>query len=233
MHVFISDAHIRSDQSERAKMLIRFLSQLKPEITDIYILGDLFEFWFEYNIAFPKDYFRILATLYNLIQDGRRVHYVLGNHEVMIGNFLQNFGFVVHRSETVIDIEGKKVFMAHGNRVDRRLWTWMWEKLLTSKVNHLLYSLLHPDIGVFIAQGIAHLSRKQRRSVQLARMMELYARRKLRDVDIVIMAHSHVPVLKEYADGKYYVNTGDWVTNYTYTVMDRGRISLYYYRKQI
>jgi UDP-2,3-diacylglucosamine hydrolase len=231
MHLFISDAHIRSDQSERAKRLIKFLGEYKNDFTDLYILGDLFEFWFEYNISFPKDYFRILATLYNLIQEGKRVHYVLGNHEVMIGNFLHSFGFIVHPSETILDIDGKKVFLAHGNRIDRRLWTWMWEKLLTSKINHALYSLLHPDVGVFIAQGIASLSRKQRRSTQLARMMELYARRKLRDVDVVLLAHSHVPTLKEFPDGKYYVNTGDWVVNYTYAVMDGGKIRLEYIKK--
>jgi UDP-2,3-diacylglucosamine hydrolase len=107
----------------------------------------------------------------------------------------------------------------------------MWEKLLTSKINHALYSLLHPDVGVFIAQGIASLSRKQRRSTQLARMMELYARRKLRDVDVVLLAHSHVPTLKEFPDGKYYVNTGDWVVNYTYAVMDGGKIRLEYIKK--
>jgi len=231
MHLFVSDAHIRTDQSERAKLLLKFLSESKKKFSDLYILGDLFEFWFEYNISFPKDYFRILATLYNLIQEGKRVHYVLGNHEVMIGNYLHSFGFIVHKSETVIELDGKKVFLAHGNRVDRRLWTWMWEKLLTSKINHALYSLLHPDAGVFLAQGIAYLSRKQRRSTQLARMMELYAQRKLRDVDIVILAHSHVPTLKEYPDGKFYVNTGDWVANYSYAVLDRGRIRLEYYKK--
>ena len=118
MHFFISDAHIRTDESYRARMLIKFLHENKAKMTDLYILGDLFEFWFEYNIVFPKDYFKTLAALYNLIQDGKTVHYIMGNHEVMIGRFLRNFGFVVHPEQTTVKIDGKTVYLAHGNKID-------------------------------------------------------------------------------------------------------------------
>jgi len=181
MHVFISDAHIRSDKNYRSRVLRKFLRDITSKMTHLYILGDLFEFWFEYAIVFPKDYFKTLAVLYNLIEHGKKIHYILGNHEVMIGNFLRNFGFIVHGDETVLNIDGKRIFLAHGNKIDRRFWTTLWEKLLTSKLNHALYSIIHPDIGVFLAQGIAYLSRKQRRSPRLAQSLEHYARRKLRE----------------------------------------------------
>ncbi len=199
-------------------------------MTDLYILGDLFEFWFEYNIVFPKDYFKTLATLYNLIQEGKTVHYIMGNHEVMIGRFLKNFGFVVHPEQTTVEIDGKTVYLAHGNKIDRRLWTNLWEKLLTSKINHALYRLIHPDIGVFLAQGIAYLSRKQRRNPNLSKMFEYHARAILKEVDIAILAHSHIPDFKEYPGNKYYLNIGDWVSNFSYGVIDKGKISLKYYR---
>lgn len=232
MHVFISDAHIRTDNSPRGKVLIKFLNEIKSKISDLYILGDLFEFWFEYNIVFPKDYFKTLAALYNLIQDGKRVHYVLGNHEVMIGNFLKNFGFIVHPSGTTLNVDCKKVFLAHGNKIDKRLWTTIWQGLLTSKLNHALYSLIHPDIGVFLAQGIAYLSRKQRRSPNLISMLENYALKKLNEVDIVMLAHSHIPVFKKFVDNKYYINTGDWIDHFSYAVIDNGEVALNYYRAE-
>ncbi|MBN2619959.1 UDP-2,3-diacylglucosamine diphosphatase [candidate division WOR-3 bacterium] len=231
MHVFVSDAHIRKDDSYRARVFRKFLHDIGPEMNTLYILGDLFEFWFEYRIVFPKEYFKTLALLYGLTQRGVAVHYVLGNHEVMTGSLLTNFGFRVHRDFTEQKIDGKRVFVAHGHKVDRRLWTTAWELLLTSRLNHRLYELIHPDIGVFLAQGIAYLSRKQRRNPHHASMLlERFAEHKLKEVDLVVLAHSHVPVFRAYDDHKCYVNTGNWVTDFTYGVIDNGRVALEYYK---
>jgi UDP-2,3-diacylglucosamine hydrolase len=231
MHYFISDAHIRTDESYRSKLLVKFLREIKDKMTHLYILGDLFEFWFEYNLVFPKNYFKTLAVLYNLIQDGKKVHYILGNHEVIRGSFLENFGFVVHNNHVLLTIDGRRVFLAHGNKVDRRLWITLWDKMLTSRLNHALYSIIHPDVGVFLAQGISYLSRKQQGNPNLVQLLEQYAQRKLREVDIVMLAHSHIPVLKRFQSNKYYINTGDWVKHFSYVVIDRGRVELRKYRQ--
>jgi len=230
MHIFISDAHIRTDRSYRCQMLVKFLHEIRPRLTDLYILGDLFEFWFEYNLVFPKDYFTPLATLYSLIEEGKNVHYILGNHEVTIGRFLKNFGFTVHPGPALFKINGKRVLLEHGNKIDKRLWTSFWESLLTSKMNHALYRLLHPDLGIFLAQGISYLSRKQHRSYQLENMLENYARRRIDEVDIVMLAHSHSPTIKKISKSKYYINTGDWVQHFSYALIDGARISLNYYK---
>lgn len=231
MHIFVSDAHIRRDNSYRARVFRKFLQDIGPKIDHLFILGDLFEFWFEYRIVFPKDYFKTLALLYNLIQKGITVHYILGNHEVMTGSLLTDFGFHIHRDFTVQNIDGKQVYIAHGHKVDRRFWTTAWEMLLTSDLNHRLYELLHPDIGVFLAQGIAYLSRKQRRSPYRASLLlERFARSKLANVDVVILAHSHVPMFRKYSNEKYYINTGNWVTDFSYGVIENNRIALQYYK---
>jgi UDP-2,3-diacylglucosamine hydrolase len=231
MHIFVSDAHIRRDNSYRARIFRKFLQDIGPSVDHLYILGDLFEFWFEYRIVFPKDYFKTLALLYALTQKGVVVHYILGNHEVMTGSLLADFGLRIHRDSTTQKIGNKRVFMAHGHKVDRRLWTTAWEILLTSGVNHRLYQLLHPDIGVFLAQGIAYLSRKQRRSPHRASvLLERFARHKLTDVDVVVLAHSHVPQFCEYDNNKYYINTGNWIQDFSYGVIDNGRVALEYYK---
>jgi UDP-2,3-diacylglucosamine hydrolase len=230
MHYFISDAHIRSDENYRSKLLVRFLHDIEPKMTHLYILGDLYDFWFEYNLVFPKKYFKTLAVLYNLIQNGKEIHYVLGNHEVMRGSFLKNFGFVVHHNHALLTIDGKRVYLTHGHKIDKRLWITLWEKLLTSRVNHTLYSVIHPDVGIFLAQGISYLSRRQQGNPNLVHLLEQYAQKKLRDVDIVILAHSHIPVLKRFYSNKYYINTGDWIKHFSYAVIDRGRVVLRKYR---
>jgi len=230
MHIFLSDAHIRRDDSYRAKLLMKFLNEIKYDLENLFIVGDMFEFWFEYNIALPKDYFKILATFFNLREQGVKLHYILGNHEVMTGNFLKNIGFLIYPNEAKVELEGKKIYITHGNRIDRRLWTMLWENLLTSRLNHRLYSLIHPDIGVFLAQGIAHLSRQQPRSQHLSIILERFALKKLSEFDIVILAHSHIPVFKKFPENKYYINTGDWVDNFSYAKLVNGKISLDYYK---
>uniref|UniRef100_A0A7C4TBC7 UDP-2,3-diacylglucosamine diphosphatase n=1 Tax=candidate division WOR-3 bacterium TaxID=2052148 RepID=A0A7C4TBC7_UNCW3 len=229
MHIFLSDAHIRSDESLRARNLIKFLNQYESKIENLFILGDLFEFWFEYNIVFPKGYFKTLATLYNLVQKGKKVHYILGNHEVLIGNFLRSFGFIVYEREAKITLEGKKFFIAHGHKLDTRLWTMVWGAILTSKLNHRLYQLIHPDFGVYLAQAIAYLSRKQRRSPKLIELLEEFALEKFKEFDIVILAHSHIPLMKVFEKNKVYINTGDWIENFSYIKIEKGRVSLNYY----
>ncbi|MEO0106627.1 MAG: hypothetical protein ABIL46_04785, partial [candidate division WOR-3 bacterium] len=171
-----------------------------------------------------------LVTFYNLSLHNVKLHYVLGNHEVVIGNFLRNLGFVIYSQEAMVELDGKQVYLAHGNKIDRRLWTIFWENLLTSKINHTLYSLLHPDIGVFLAQAIAHFSREQPRSHRLSLLLEKFAREKLKDFDIVILAHTHIPVFKVYPVEKYYLNTGDWINHFSYGKMVDSKISLNYYK---
>ncbi len=232
MHVFISDAHIRTDKSHRYRMLVKFLEEIRPHLTDLYILGDLFEIWFEYNLVLPKDYFGLLVALQNILNEGKNIHYLLGNHEIAVGNFLSDFGFSVHREPKIFRINGRRILLAHGHRIDKRHWTTIWDNLLTSSINHALYRLIHPDIGITLAQRIAFLSRKQRPSIELAKMLEKYARRQLSDVDAVILAHSHIPVYIEYPGNKYYINAGDWVKNFSYAVIDGSRISLEYYGRQ-
>ncbi|MEO0215799.1 MAG: UDP-2,3-diacylglucosamine diphosphatase [candidate division WOR-3 bacterium] len=232
MHIFFSDAHIRNSESERARILIRFLNEYGPTLDSLFILGDLFEFWFEYKVVFPKHYFKVLAILYSLIQQGKKIYYILGNHEVLAGDFLKNFGFIVYEREAVLSLGGKRILLAHGHRVDKRLWTLVWEAILKSKLNHNLYQMVHPDLGIYIAQAIAFFSRKQRRSPTLVKNLERYAVTQFGNFDIVILAHSHIPTLKVFNNNKYYINTGDWVDNFSYLVIDEKMISLNYYNQR-
>ncbi len=225
----MSDAHIRTDRSQRCRVLVDFLVRTGPRITDLYILGDLFEIWFEYGIVMPKGYFGLLAALRSLLDQGKKIHYVLGNHEIAVGRFFDDFGFVVHRGPVVVEVDGRSVLLAHGHGIDRRAWTTVWDHILRSKMNHRMYRLIHPGIGLRLAQQVAYLSRKQRPSEGLMKTLEDYARRQLSEVDVVILAHSHVPVFHEFPDNKYYINAGDWINHFSYVVIDGKRISLEYY----
>jgi len=230
MHIFLSDAHIRKDRDRSARMLSQFLRDMKPHMSQLYIVGDLFEFWFEYKSIPPKRYLKTLALLCDIIQSGIPIHYLLGNHEVMVGNYLKNVGFTVHEQPTAFTIYGNRVFVAHGDTIDRRAWSTLWEYLLTSKINRSLYQLFPPDIGILIAQSVAALSRKRPFSADVSESLEKYARTQLQDNDIVILAHSHIPVCAEIIDRKYYINLGDWIEHFTYAAMDKTKVVLERYR---
>lgn len=121
------------------------------------------------------------------------------------------------------------MLLAHGHGIDRRAWTTIWDRLLRSKTNHRMYRLIHPGIGLRLAQQLAYLSRKQRPSEGLMKTLEDYARCQLCEVDVVILAHSHVPVFHEYPEKKYYINAGDWIDHFSYVVMDGKKIELRFY----
>ena len=165
-----------------------------------------------------------------MAESGITIHYILGNHEVMVGDLLKDYGFTVHRQPMTVTIHGRRVYVNHGNKIDRRPWSALWERLLTSKVNRSLYQLIHPDVGVVLAQSVAALSRKQPFSTDISAMFEEYARSQLRDHDIVILAHSHIPAFSRFKDDKYYINLGDWIEHFTYAVIDKETVALKQYR---
>lgn len=232
MHIFVSDAHIRRDNDRSARMLGQFLRDMKTRMSQLYIVGDLFEFWFEYKSAVPKRYLRTLATLCDIIENGIPIHYLLGNHEVMVGTYLENAGFTIHREPTTFTIYGQRVLVAHGDKIDRRAWSTVWEYLLTSKINRSLYQLFPPDIGILIAQSVAALSRRRPFSADVSASLEKYARMQLSNNDIVILGHSHIPAFAELINKKYYINLGDWIGHFTYAAIDAEKVVLERYNKQ-
>lgn len=232
MHIFVSDAHIRRDGDRSARMLSEFLHDITPHMSQLYIVGDLFEFWFEYRGVAPKRYLKTLTTLCNIIQHGIPIHYLLGNHEVTVGSYLKNLGFTIHEKPTTFTIHGQTVLVAHGDEIDRRVWSTVWEYLLTSKINRSLYQLFPPDIGILIAQSVAALSRKKPFSADVSKSLEKYARTQLHNHDVVILGHSHIPAFAELIDRKYYINLGDWIGHFTYAAIDAEKVALERYSKK-
>jgi UDP-2,3-diacylglucosamine hydrolase len=213
-------------------MLAQFLNTITPHMSHLYIVGDLFEFWFEYKSSAPKRYRKILTTLCNIIDNGIPIHYLLGNHEVMVGSYLENVGFTIHEQPTTFTIHGRRVLVAHGDKIDRRTWSTVWEYLLTSKVNRTLYQLLPPGIGIVIAQSVAALSRRRPFSADISATLETYARTHLQNNDVVVLGHSHIPAFAELIDKKYYINLGDWIGHFTYASIDAEKVSLKRYDNQ-
>jgi len=226
-HFFISDAHLGSRQPLAEKRLADFLLSIRGRADGLYILGDLFEFWFEYRRVIPKCGLRVLSILAELRSSGTRVVLFKGNHDVWYRGFLQQeLGLDGFYDELVEIIDGKRVFMMHGDALDRNLAPRVFRFLMRNRVNGLLFSALHPDIGIGMARWIARKSREQGVKPELVARMRDFAEQKLRSgFDVVVMGHSHIPERCEFGNGVY-LNTGDWVRSFSYGCIDGGQVKL-------
>ena len=225
-HYFVSDAHIGGGSPEAEQRLFRFLESIRGKAESLHILGDLFEFWFEYSQAIPKQGFRALAELAELRRTGTSIGYLKGNHDFWFKDFWRRELGAEAADEMDLRLDGKRVFLAHGDALDRAAVPRMFRVLMRSRFNGWLYSMLHPDLGIGLAQSIARASRADSTKPSLVDDMATFARNKLSvGFDIVILGHSHVPELRR-MDGGAYLNVGDWLTHFTYGAIRDGVPSL-------
>jgi UDP-2,3-diacylglucosamine hydrolase len=225
-HYFVSDAHIGGGFADAEQRLFTFFESIRGKAESLYILGDLFEFWFEYNHAIPKQGFRALAELAELSRTGTRIGYLKGNHDFWFKDFWRRELGAEAADELDVTLDGRRVYLAHGDALDRALVPRVFRVLMRSRVNGWLYSLLHPDIGIGLAQAVARASRVTSAKPSLVADMAGFAEGKLAaGFDIVIMGHSHVPELRRSSRGVY-INLGNWVTDFTYGVIRDGVPSL-------
>jgi len=230
-HYFVSDAHIGAAPAGAESRLVEFLESIRGRATSLYVLGDLFDFWFEYNRAIPVSGFRVLGALSRLAQEGTRVVYLAGNHDVRFtGFFKRELGIESCAGPLAETLDGRRVWMSHGDDLDKRLIPSLFRTLMRSRVNQALYSLVHPDLGISLARSVSGASRKRPPDARLAEKMAAFARTRLEQgQDIVVLAHLHRPELRTFGSG-IYLNTGDWVSNFSYGKLEQGRLSLEFWR---
>ena len=221
-HYFVSDAHIGGGNPDAEQRLFRFLESIRGKADSLHILGDLFEFWFEYGRSIPKPGFRALAELSELNRTGTRIGYLKGNHDFWFKDFWQRELGAEAADELDVVLDGKRVFLAHGDTLDRAFVPRIFRVLMRSRIDGWLYSLLHPDIGIGLALAVARANRVKNSKPSLVEDMAKFAEGKLASgFDIVILGHSHVPEVRRLAGGVY-LNVGDWMTHFTYGVIRDG-----------
>jgi UDP-2,3-diacylglucosamine hydrolase len=231
---FISDVHLglRSREEERAKedRLLDFLRSVAGDAERLVIVGDLFDFWFEYRTVIPKGFHRTLAALHNLTGGGVPIDFLVGNHDCWLGDFFEaELGMTVHFKPFETLVQGKRVYVHHGDGLaENDLGYRMIKPVLRNRFNIWLYRWLHPDIGVRLARGSSRTSRQYTTNKHYGEgegMARHAATLIDGGADIVVMGHRHVPELRPIGKGVY-VNLGDWVTHNTFGVMRGGTITL-------
>ena len=231
---FFSDVHLglESPETEKRKenRLLGFLKSILPTSDHLFIVGDLFDFWFEYKTVIPKGFHRTLAALQEFTDRGVKVHYLAGNHDFWMGDFFRTeLGMELHFDPFEITVAGKRIFFHHGDGLARNDTGYRLIKpVLRNKFNIRLYRWLHPDIGVRLARGSSRSSREYTSNKHYGEeegMIECAREQIGRGVDVVMMGHRHTPRSVPIGQG-IYLNLGDWITCNTYAELADGAVHL-------
>jgi len=219
-----------AEEAAKVRRIHSFLDAAAQDCDQLFIVGDLFDFWFEYRHAIPKGYFSVLARLHQLVRDGLPIIYIGGNHDFWIGDFLgREIGIEVHQEPIERTLQGRRAFLAHGDGLARgdRAYK-VLKRVLRHPVPIALFRLVHPDLGIAFARHTSHTSHRytKERENLVEGMLEEVAEEKFREgYDLVVVAHLHRP-LHRARPGKDFVILGDWVTHFTYAVIEQGTVRL-------
>jgi UDP-2,3-diacylglucosamine hydrolase len=232
---FISDVHLGSDnphlEEKKRENLFAFLEMVYDEGKELYILGDLFEFWFEYDHVVPGMHVGLLSLLWRLRRKGISIYYVVGNHDYWAGKFFEDeLGVTVWKEPVVVELDGRRAFLTHGDGLGKgEIGYKILKYVLRSRPTIFLFGLLHPWLGFLLARLASAASKGdyERKAAKASAALRAHALTRLEEenIDLFITGHTHTPELIKVSD-KYFLNTGDWIRHLTYAEMRDGEFKL-------
>jgi len=242
---FISDAHLGfpnfSESLIREKLLVKWLDEAKTDASEIYMVGDIFDFWFEHKRVVPRGFTRLLGKISEITDSGIKVHFFTGNHDLWIADYLQKeTGVILHRKEFIAEIGGKIFFIAHGDALGPGDSGFkILKSIFLNKVIQWFFKRLHPNFTMWIGINWSKSSRYSDNPENLKFLGEnkerlvKYAAEKIKTnkVDYFIFGHRHVPVELMLSQSTKFINLGDWITNFSYAVFENNNLYLKYYNK--
>jgi UDP-2,3-diacylglucosamine hydrolase len=242
---FASDFHLGvptyEESLEREKMIISWLEHIKDDAEELFLMGDIFDFWFEYKHVVPKGYVRFLAKLAELSDRGVKLTVFKGNHDMwMFGYLTREVGARIISDELVIHSGGKSFYLHHGDGLgpgDRKYK--LLKRIFRSRSMQFLFSWMHPNVGMAIAGAWSKQSRlanNQNETFVAAEKEWLvsYSKELLESqhYDYLIFGHRHLPLSIPLGDHSLYVNLGEWINFRTYAVFDGEQLDLRYWKPE-
>ncbi|HEX9884865.1 MAG TPA: UDP-2,3-diacylglucosamine diphosphatase [Longimicrobiales bacterium] len=227
-----SDVHLGAISRDRERRFLSWLEHVGDRASELILNGDLFDFWFEYRQAVPRGHTRVLGALARLVDAGVPIHLMGGNHDWWGGSFLEDeIGVTFHRSPVILDLAGHRTFLAHGDGLGRGDLGYRALRLvLRGRVTRWAFRWLHPDIGAWVARRVSETEERGGGPTEgdrnRSRALEEWAIGKLREdpaLDLVILGHTHIPLMRNVDEGRYYINGGDWVRHHSYLILEAGK----------
>ena len=240
---FLSDFHLgvpdQQTSLSREKRIVAFLDAIKEDACMVFVLGDLFDFWFEYRKVVPKGYVRILGKLAELTDKGIAVHFFAGNHDMwMSGYFESELNIPVYFQERSYEFNGKKFIIGHGDGLGPGDQGYkLLKTVFRNPFCQFLFGLIPPAVGISIAEYFSRKSRIATGNTEDHFLGEdkewliQYCKSVLAkdQVDFFIFGHRHLPIDVELNTTSRYINLGDWVKYDSYAVFDGGQMVLKYH----
>ncbi|MEE8149270.1 MAG: UDP-2,3-diacylglucosamine diphosphatase [candidate division Zixibacteria bacterium] len=235
LYIF-SDAHLgahsEAKESEKLSKIGQLCQLVKEDGDRLVILGDLFDFWFEYKHTAPKEHYQVLFLLSELVKQGIQIDYVSGNHDFWLDDFFETqMKIKLHRDEFETDYGGKRIHFIHGDGLAAGDWAYRISKrIFRNRFNIWLYRKLPPDFAFALAKKVSGNSRERssKRENKFLSDYQNYAAGKLKDnFDVVVIGHLHMPSYEESEHGLY-INSGDFIEHFSYVKVTDDKISLEY-----
>ncbi|MBR1941950.1 MAG: UDP-2,3-diacylglucosamine diphosphatase [Bacteroidaceae bacterium] len=233
---FLSDAHLGSLAIEHSRTqerrLVNFLDQIKDKAAAIYLLGDMFDFWYEFKTVVPKGYTRFLGKLSELTDMGVEIHFFTGNHDIWCDDYLEKeCGLIIHKKPLTTELYGKEFYLAHGDGLgdpDKKFQ--FLRSLFHNKILQALFSCIHPRWSIAFGLNWAKHSRLKRENGKEPDYMGedkeylvLYTKEYLKshpDINYFIYGHRHIELDLQLSKTSRVLILGDWISLFTYAVFD-------------
>lgn len=243
---FASDFHLGAagalSSREREKKIVQWLSSVQDEMEALYLVGDIFDYWFEYKTTIPKGFTRFLGKLTELRDSGIPIFLFTGNHDMwMFDYFKEEFDIPVYYGPIQISLQGRSFFIGHGDGLGPNdIGYKIIKKIFSNRFCQWAYARLHPNFGIWLMKKFSHTSRDvggENASFQGRdkEMLVQYAERKLEqsNYDYFVFGHRHLPLIVRLSNQKsYYFGLGDWTHYQSYGVLENGVLTLEYYETE-
>lgn len=238
---FFSDAHLGipdyASSLKRERLIVQFLESIQKDALEIYLMGDLFDFWFEYKAAIPKGYARLLGKLAEITDSGIPIFFFRGNHDIWAFDYLQKeLNIQIERKPQTKEILGKKFYLAHGDGLGKGDYGYKFlKKVFELKLNQWLFRWVHPDIGL---RAGSFFSRRNRYTNEVHDQKTNYVNRHIplletglpkyakeimakgEKIDYFVMGHYHRKEILELGNNAQFIFLGDWISLFSYGVFD-------------
>lgn len=238
---FASDFHLGipnlKESHKREKHIVSWLTEIEQDAKAIYLMGDIFDFWFEYNKVVPKGFVRLLGKLAALTDNGTKIYLFPGNHDLWTKEYLEDeIGIIINHKPKILEAQDKKIFIGHGDGLGKGDYFYKFiRKIFTSKICQWVFARLHPNLALSLAHAWSNQSRRNHDAPFVSEEKEIlftYCKKKqaATPIDYYIFGHRHIPLELKIDDRATYINLGDWITHNTYAVLEKGIIKLRKYK---
>jgi len=224
-------ADVFGQSVERERKFVAWLNTIRKDAKALYLLGDVFDFWFEYKYAVPQGFTRFLGKIAELSDEGVEIHYFTGNHDIWIKNYLPSeLGIILHREPVTVEIEGKTFFLAHGDGLgdDSRSFRFV-RAFFHNRTCQRLFALIHPSFGIWLAHKWARHSRLRELRHPVPFLGEerehlvVFSKKYISEhpeTDFLIFGHRHIMLDLQLTHSNRMIILGDWLQHFSYAEFD-------------